>query len=151
MISQIKKKKRWAKNMILKIYLLKVTQSFIESKKEDEKKSKLQLEKTIAERVKLRRQKANDEDLSHTPSLEGDHSDEFIDIPDIPPLEGDEEEVKEGKGLKILTPNKLLTRLPILLAQIKAGNNPYNLKNEIRQILHLLYQHNKIIKKIYNN
>ena len=38
------------------------------------------------------------------------------------PLEGDEE-VKKGKGLKIPTPNKLLTRLPILLVQIKAGNN----------------------------
>ena len=36
----------------------------------------------------------------------------------MPPLEGDEE-VKEGKGLKIWTPNKLLTRLSILLAQIK--------------------------------
>ena len=38
-------------------------------------------------------------------------------------------------GLKILTPNKLLTRIPILLAQIKTGNNSYKLKNEIRQIL----------------
>ena len=50
----------------------------------------------------------------------------------MPPLEGDEEEVKEGKGLKILTGNKLLPRLPVLLAQIKAGNNSYKLKNEIR-------------------
>ena len=41
----------------------------------------------------------------------------------MPPLESDEEEVKEGKGLQILTPNKLLTRLTILLTQIKAGNN----------------------------
>ena len=38
------------------------------------------------------------------------------------------EEVKEGEGLKILTPNTLLTRLPILLAEIKAGNNLYKLK-----------------------
>ena len=44
------------------------------------------------------------------------------------PLEGDEEEIKERKGLQIITPNKLLTRLPILLAQIKAGNNSYKLK-----------------------
>ena len=35
------------------------------------------------------------------------------DVPTIPPLEGDEEEAREGKGLKILTPNKLLTRLPV--------------------------------------
>ena len=46
-----------------------------------------------------------------------------------------------------MTPNKLLTRLPILLAQMKAGNNSYKLKNEIRQILYFLYQHNKITKK----
>ena len=68
----------------------------------------------------------------------------------MPPLEGDKE-VKEGKRLKVLTPNKLLTRLPLFLAQIKAGNNSYKLKNEIRQILYLLHQHNKITKKIYNN
>ena len=66
------------------------------------------------------------------------------------PLE-DDEEVKEGTGLKILTPNKLLTRLPISLAQIKSGKNSYKLKNEIRQIQYLLYQHNKITKKFYNN
>ena len=58
----------------------------------------------------------------------------------MPPLEGDE--VKEGKGFKNSTPNKLLTRLPILLAQIKAGNSSYKLKIEIREILYLLYQHN---------
>ena len=66
-------------------------------------------------------------------------------------LEGGEEEVKEEKGLKILTPNKLLTRLPILLAQIKAGNSSSKVKIEIRRILYLLYQHNKITKKVYNN
>ena len=55
----------------------------------------------------------------------------------MPPLEG--EEVKEEKGLKVLTPSKLLTRLPILMAQIKSGNNSYKLKNEIRQMLYLLY------------
>ena len=54
----------------------------------------------------------------------------------------------EGKNL---TPNKLLTRPPILLAQIKAGNNSYKIKNEIRQILYLLYQHKNITKKIRNN
>ena len=74
---------------------------------------------------------------------------ESVDLSDMPSLE-DNEKVKEGKGLKILTPNKLLTTLSILLAQIKAGNNSFKLKNEIRQILYLLYQHNKITKKVYN-
>ena len=38
------------------------------------------------------------------------------------PLESDEVEVKEGRRLKIITPNKLVSRLPILLVQIKSGN-----------------------------
>ena len=41
---------------------------------------------------------------------------ESVDLSDMSPLE-DDEEVKEGKGLSILTPNKLLTKLPILLVQ----------------------------------
>ena len=53
--------------------------------------------------------------------------------------------------MKILTPNKLLSRPSILLTEIKAGSDSYKSKNEIRQILHLLYQHNKITKKVYNN
>ena len=53
---------------------------------------------------------------------------ESVDLSDIPPLEGDEEEIKEGKELKILSPNKLVMRLPILLAQIKTGNNSKKLK-----------------------
>ena len=46
----------------------------------------------------------------------------------------------KGKGLKILTPKQMLQRLPIALAQIKAGNNSENLLNEIRQIIYSLYQ-----------
>ena len=67
----------------------------------------------------------------------------------MPPLELNE--IKEGTKLKMLTPNKLLTRFPILLAQITAGNNSYKLKNEIRQIFYVLYKHNKITKKVYYN
>ena len=48
--------------------------------------------------------------------------------------EKSDEENQEGQGLKILTPNKMLSRLPIILAQLKAGNNPEKLKNEIRQL-----------------
>ena len=46
---------------------------------------------------------------------------------------------QEGKGLKILTPNQMLNRLPIALAQLQAGNNSNKLKNEIRQLLYSLY------------
>ena len=68
----------------------------------------------------------------------------------MPSLTGDEE-VKEGDGLKNLTPNKLLTGLSLSLVQTKAGNNSNILKKEIRQILYLLCQHNKMTKKVYNN
>ena len=46
----------------------------------------------------------------------------------------------KGKGLKILTPKQMLQRLPIALAQVKAGNNSKNVLNEIRQIIYSLYQ-----------
>ena len=62
-----------------------------------------------------------------------------------------EKKKKTGTRIKILSPNKLLARHPVLLAQIKAGNNWYKLKIKIRQILYLPYQHNKITKKVYNN
>ena len=68
-------------------------------------------------------------------------------VDDLPPLEGNEEKVKEGKVLNILTTNKVLTRLPVLLAQVRSGNTLYKLKKEIRKLLYLLYQHTKIIKK----
>ena len=49
------------------------------------------------------------------------------------------EESQEGEGLKILTPNQMLKRLPVALAQVKAGNNSESLLNEIRQIVYSLY------------
>ena len=54
---------------------------------------------------------------------------------------------KQGTGLKILTPKQMLQRLPIALAQVKAGNNSENLLNEIRQIVYVLYQSKKSLKK----
>ena len=54
---------------------------------------------------------------------------------------------RSGKGLKILTPNQMLSRLPITLAQLKAGNNSEKLKNEIRQLLYSLYRS----KNLQNN
>ena len=65
----------------------------------------------------------------------------------------------QGKGrpldlatrLKILTPKQMLQRLPIALAQIKAGNTSENLLNEVRQIIYSLYRTKEITKKVYNN
>ena len=58
---------------------------------------------------------------------------------------------QEGAGLKILTSNQMLKRLPIALAQIKAGNNSESLLDEIRQIVYSLYRSKEITKKVYNN
>ena len=58
---------------------------------------------------------------------------------------------QQGKGLKILTPNQMLSRLPITLAQLKAGNNSEKLKNEIRQLLYSLYHSKNMTKQVYNN
>ena len=60
-------------------------------------------------------------------------------------------QIQQRKGSKILTPNQTLSRLPISLAQIKAGNNSENLKNEIRQLLYSLYCSKRMTKQVYNN
>ena len=58
---------------------------------------------------------------------------------------------QKGQGLKILTPNQMLSRLPIALAQLKAGNNSDKLKNEIRQLLYSLYRSRNMTKQVHNN
>ena len=58
---------------------------------------------------------------------------------------------QQGQGLKILTPDQMLSRLPITLAQLKAGNNSEKLKNEIRQLLYSLYRSKKLTKQLYKS
>ena len=58
---------------------------------------------------------------------------------------------KKGKGLKILSKQQMLSRLPILLAQIQAGNNSKSLKNELRQLIYSLYRSKALTKTLYNN
>ena len=61
------------------------------------------------------------------------------DIVDLYNLKSDSDKSKKGEGLKILTNRQMLNRLPILLAQIQAGNNSKSLKNELRQIIYTRY------------
>ena len=58
---------------------------------------------------------------------------------------------EKSNGLKIVTPKQMIQRLPIAFARVKVGNTSENLLNEIRQIIHSLYQAKKITKKVYNN
>ena len=73
----------------------------------------------------------------------------------IPDLESEESAAQKrnqpGRGLKILTPNQMLSRLPISLAQLKVGNNSEKLKNEIRQLLYSLYRSKKLTKQLYKS
>ena len=80
---------------------------------------------------------------------------ELPDTTDMPELESEESAAErrnqQGQGLKILTPDQMLSRLPITLAQLKAGNNSQKLINEIRQLLYSLYRSKKLTKTIYNH
>ena len=55
------------------------------------------------------------------------------------------------QGLKIFTPKQMLSRLPVSLAQLNAGNNSEKLKNEIRQLLYSLYRSKKLTKQLYKS
>ena len=85
---------------------------------------------------------------------ESTSEDEEMDTTIMPELESEESaeqrKNQQGKDWKILTPNQMLSRLPINLAQLKAGNNSEKLKNEIRQ-LYYLYRSKKLTKEIYKS
>ena len=82
-------------------------------------------------------------------------SDEQPNTTDMPELESEESAAErrnqQGQGLKILTPDQMLSRLPITLAQLKAGNNLQKLTNDIRQLLYSLYRSKSLTKTIYNH
>ena len=82
-------------------------------------------------------------------------SNEQLDTKDMPELESEESAAErrnqQGKGLKILTPDQMLSRLPITLARLKAGNNSQKLINEIRQLWYSLYRSKKLTKTTYDN
>ena len=73
----------------------------------------------------------------------------------MPELEDEESatgrRIQQGQGLKVPTPDQMLSRLPITLAQLKAENNSQKLINEIRQLLHSLCRSKQLIKTIYNH
>ena len=58
---------------------------------------------------------------------------------------------QQGQGIKILTPNQMLNRLPIALAQLQAGNNSNKFKNEIRQLVYSLYRSKNMTEQVYKS
>ena len=53
--------------------------------------------------------------------------------------------------MKILSPEQMLQRLPVALAQVKVGNTSEDLLNKIRQIIYSLCREKEITRKVYNN
>ena len=104
---------------------------------------KKEYEKNIEERVKIRRDTQRTFAPPSPPKEDySAETDEYLKY-----MEEQEKDRKKfsgrsssGSGLKILTKKQMLNRLPILLAQIQAGNNSKKLKNKIRQILYSLYR-----------
>ena len=122
--------------------------------------SKEKYEESIAERVKTRRDTRRTFAPSSPPKEDySAETDEYLKY--IEEQEKDRKKFSDecdsngwsssGSGLKILTTKQMLNRLPILLAQIQAGNNSKKLKNEIRQILYSLYRSKVLTKTVYNN
>ena len=117
-------------------------------------------EESIAERVKTRKQKTQKTFAPSSPS-KIDSSKATADYLEYMKEEKegqkrfsddyDSNGWSSGSSLKILTNKQMLNRLPTLLAQIQAGNNSIKLKNEIRQILYLLYRSKVLTKTVYNN
>ena len=118
-----------------------------DTKSDGVKESEHKFNKSIGERVKLRRQKADDKT--------DETGDEQLNATDMRDLETEEsaEQRRKHKGheLKILIPKQMLSRPPISLAQLKAGNNAQKLKNEIRQLLYSLCRSKKLSKTIYKH
>ena len=161
--NEFRKLKQKVTNDILRQDLIKYLEKYLfgEDIEPEEK-----YEESIAERAKTRRQNnETDRDTQRTfaPSSpqKKDYSagtDEYLKY-----MEEQEKDRKKfsdeydsngwstGSCLKILTNKQMLNCLPILLAQIQAGNNSEKLKNEIRQILYSLYRSKVLTKTVYNN
>ena len=164
--NEFRELKQKVTNNILRPNLIKDLERYLVGENLENIEPEKKYEESIAERVKTRRQnKETDRDTQRTfaPSTppKKDYSaetDEYLKY--MEEQEKDRKKISDeydsnglssGSGLKILTKKQVLTRLPILLAQIQAGNNSTKLKNEIRQILYFLYRSKILTKTVYNN
>ena len=158
--SEFKKLKQKVNNDKLKHDLVKYLEKSLFGEDIESIKPEEKYEESIAERVKTRKQNTHRTFAPSSPPKK-DYSEETANY--LKYMEEQEKGQKRfsddydsngwssGFGLKILTKKQMLNRLPILLAQIQAGNSSIKLKNEIRQILYSLYRSKVLIKTVYNN
>ena len=127
------------RNKIIKLFESKDITPFMyayDAKSDGVEESEQKFDERIGEIVRLRRQKANDK-TDET----GDEQLDTTDMPDLETEESSEQRRKQqGQGVRVLTPKQMISRLPILLGQLRARNNSQKLKNEIRQLLYSLYR-----------
>ena len=165
--NEFRKLKRKVTNDRLKQDLIKDLERYIFGKVLESNEPEEKYEESIAERVKTRKQKT----FAPSSPPKKDYSKEAADY--LKYIEEQEKGQKrfsddydsngwssgsgnivskaKGAGLKILTNKQMLNRLPILSAQIQAGNNSNKLKNEARQILYSLYRSRLLTKTVSNN
>ena len=169
-VSEFKKLKQKVNNDKLKHDLVKYLEKSLFGEDIESIEPEEKYEESIVERVKTRKQNTQKTFAPSSPPKK-DYSEETADY--LKYMEEQEKGQKrfsddydsngwssgsgnvvsknKGAGLKILTNKQMLNRLPILLAQIQAGNNSIKLKNEIRQILYSLYRSKVLTKNVYNN
>ena len=161
--NEFRKLKQKVTNDILRQDLIKYLERYLFG---EDIESEEKYDESIAERVKTKRQNnETDRDTQRTsapssPTKE-DYSAETNEY--LKYMEEQKKDQKKfsdeydsngwssGSGLKILTNKQMLNRLPILLAQIQAGNNSKTIKNELRQILYSLYRSKALKKTVCNN
>ena len=103
----------------------------------------------LVELIKIRWSNLKDEiEKMSEDEKETEKPDKILEIVEEIIIFNRENQKQSGKVLKILTPDQMLSRLPITLAQSKAGNNSKKLKNEIRQSLYSLYRSNELTKQL---
>ena len=133
----------------------KITKSLkkLRNKLIDVKEFKEEYDKFIDNIVKFEYFKSTKKEGSISPNQKKmrRYARDLKDIADLYNIKLDSDTSKSGKGLKILINKQMLNHLPILLAQIEAGNNSIKLKNEARQILYSLCRSKVLTKTVYNN
>ena len=153
--NEFRKLKQKVTNDILRQDLIKYLERYFFGEDIESTEPEKEYEESIAERVKTRRQN-KDTQITFAPQDSSINLDNFTYSENYDELDEEDREIlrnknKEGKGLKILSKQQMLSRLSILLAQLQAGNNSKKIKNETRQILYSLYRSKALTKTVYNN
>ena len=159
--NEFKKLKQKVTNDRLRQDLIKDLEKYIFGEDLESIEPEEKYDESIAERVKIRKQNTQKKDYSKEAAdylkyIEEEEKGQkrFSDDYDSNGWSSGPANVvskAKGTGLKRLNNKQMLNRLPILLAQIQAGNNSIKLKNEARQILYSLYRSKILTKTVYNN